>query len=214
MTSTQSTRLPAHIYYANMADEQERDPIQGGTVTRATVPMGRGFALWRRINPGLDLVYVDDAEGRPRALTPKQYAVLSLALEMIEGTGMTMRDMALVLEVAPSTVSRALTKLVAWGLIAYLVGRGRYAGLVIFRRAKDDGFDRLRKAAKQRVWRWSQYAASRISRLKINVASIYSLKEIEASGYLSVYGYVMDATLTEQLIAMERDDPWQFEPGA
>ena len=95
MTPTPSTRLPAHIFYAIMADAQERDPIQGGeTVNRATVPMGRGFALWQRMNPDAHLVWVDDMEGRPRAVTPKQAMVLAMALEMASGSkGMTMRQM-------------------------------------------------------------------------------------------------------------------------
>jgi len=153
------------------ADQYERDPIVMGS-NRATVPLGRGFALWQRMNAGQQLVWVDDAEGTPRALTPRQAKVLSLALEMIEGQGMTMRAMATALQVAPSTVSRALTKLASWGLIAYVVGRGRWAGLVIFRRAKDDGLDRFRKAAQARVRRWSEAVRRRLSRLEINVAPI------------------------------------------
>jgi DNA-binding transcriptional ArsR family regulator len=81
-----------------------------------------------------------------------------------------MRAMATALQVAPSTVSRALTKLASWGLIAYVVGRGRWGGLVIFRRAKDDGMERFRKAAQARVRRWSEAVRRRISRLEFNVA--------------------------------------------
>jgi DNA-binding transcriptional ArsR family regulator len=200
VTPTPSTHLPAHIYYAIMADARERDPIQGGeTANRATVPMGRGFALWQRMNPGEQLVWVDDAEGHPRALTPKQAMVLAAALEMANGAkGMSMRDLASALAVAPSTVSRALVKLAAWGLIGYYIGRGRWAGLVIFRRAKDDGFDRLRDAAKARVQRWKLAAQERVSRLWINVAP-YILEE-GGRGYRSHYYLATSkgATLTAQ----------------
>lgn len=192
MTLTQQTRRPERIY-ADMADRMARDPIveyQG----RATVPMGRGFA-WSRFNPGVELVYVDDAEGHPRGITPKQAAVLALAIECIDGPLLTMRGMADRLGYAPSTVSRAMTKFSAWGILAYIVGRGRWAGLVIIRRAKDDGLDRFRKAAKARVWAWKMAAERRLSLVKINVATMYPWKTIEGHGYGHVYVDVMDATL-------------------
>ena len=198
MTQTRGTDQ----YYAAMADKRERDPIvDPADQNRATVPLGRGFALWQRMNAGAQLVWVDDMDGNPRALTPKQAMVLAAALEMIEGVGLTIRGLALSLHVAPSTVSRALTKLAAWGLIAYFVGKGRFAGLVIFRRAKDDGMDRFRQAAKARVRRWSEAAQRRISRLIFNVAP-YILEE-KGRGYDSLTAYVLstsskDATLTAQ----------------
>jgi DNA-binding transcriptional regulator YhcF (GntR family) len=171
MIPMQSTHRRELIYSA-IADKMERDPVQeSGANGRATVPMGRGFALWQRMNPNLPLIYVNDAEGVPRGLTPTQVEVLTLAMEMAGGaTGLTMREMAKSLSVAPSTVSRALTKLQAWGLIAYVVGRGRWAGLVISKRVKGDGLDRFRKTAQARVRRWSEAARRRFSRLAVNVA--------------------------------------------
>jgi DNA-binding transcriptional regulator YhcF (GntR family) len=186
--------------YARQADRMGRDPVSQDH-GRATVPMGRGFGLWQRMNAGLELVYIDDAEGRPRALTPKQYAVLVMALDMIDGDMLTMRAMAAQLKVAPSTVSRALTKLAAWGIIAYVVGRGRWAGLVIIRRAKNDGLERFRKAAQTRVRNWYEAAQRRFSRSVFNVASIV---HEDHRGYDSLTRYVletqssMDATLTTQ----------------
>jgi DNA-binding MarR family transcriptional regulator len=197
----QSTRLPAHIFYSGMADRLARDPVveyQG----RATVPMGRGFALWQRMNADQQLIWIDDMEGRPRAVTPKQAAVLALALEMVDGQMLTMRAMATRLGYAPSTVSRALTKLSAWGVIAYVVGRGRFAGLVIFKRVKDDGLDRFRDAARARVRRWSEAVKRRVSRLEFNVASYILDRE---RGVDSLYYYLLSidssksATLTAQL---------------
>ena len=194
MTQMPSTRRPVDTYFAIMADGLDRDPVVTN-VNRATVPLGRGFRSWQRCNPTLQLVWVDDADGTPRALTPKQAQVLALALEMIDGVGLTMRAMAETLRVAPSTVSRALTKLASWGLIAYVVGRGRFAGLVIFRRAKGDGMERFREAAKARVRRWSQAVAERISRTKFNVASrtLEGRKGVDSLHYYFIGS--MDATL-------------------
>ena len=198
MTPTQSILRRALIYGAAY-DALQRDPVvDPAQQNRATVPLGRGFALWQRMNAGEHLVWVDDAEGTPRALTPRQAKVLAMALEMIDGVGMTMRDMAKALGVAPSTVSRALTKLAAWGLIGYFTGRGRFAGLVIFRRVKDDGLNRLREAAKARVRRWSQYARDRISRLEFNVASYYLGRESSPTRDYYLTTRYMDATLTAQ----------------
>jgi DNA-binding MarR family transcriptional regulator len=203
MTSTQSILLRERIY-SDIADRMERNPVQDPAANgRATVPMGRGFGLWQRMNPGAQLVWIDDADGRPQAITPKQKRVLVLALEMIEGgRGLTMREMAAELRMAPSTVSRALVKFSAWGLIAYIVGRGRWAGLVIFRRFKDDGRDRFRKAAKERVHRWWEAAQARLSRLKVNVASKATWTEIEAHGLGNYYFSSKDATLKQ---------PWTVE---
>ena len=206
MIQTPSTRLPAHIFYAIEADRRERDPIQGTEVTRATVPMGRGFGLWQRMNPGKALVYVDDMEGRPRALTPTQAEVASLAIELVDGEMLTMREMALRLGVSPSTVSRALAKLSAWGIIWYVVGRGRYAGLAIFRRVKGDGKDRFREAAKARVRRWSEAAKRRISRLEFNVAPYAFDRERGVDSlyyYLTSIGTYKSATLTAQPFTKE-----------
>ena len=165
---------PLDRHYAKLADKVEgRDhDVSVAYRDRLTQSEGAFGRAWVKFNPGVALVYVDDAEGRPRALTPKQYLVLTMALDMLNGLGkgVTMRAMATALQVAPSTVSRALTKLASWGLIAYVVGRGRWAGLVIFRRAKDDGLDRFRKAAQARVRRWSEAARDRVSRLGFNVA--------------------------------------------
>ena len=194
-------------HYARMADGFNRDPYGPDGGGRAVVVNGRGFKMWQRCNPGVQLVYVDDLEGRPKAVTPKQRDVLELALSMIEGEMLTMRQMAARLNVAPSTVSRAMTKLAAWGIIAYVVGRGRWAGLVIMRRAKGDGLDRFRKAARERVQRWKEAAERRVSRLQMNVAP-YLGERVRGREVDSLYYYLTsiskDATLT----------PWTFEDDA
>ena len=202
-TQMPSTRLPAHIFYAIEADKRERDPVMDpASASRATVPYGRGFALWQRMNAGAQLVWIDDMEGNPRAITPKQAQVLALALEMVEGDMLTMRGMAARLGFAPSTVSRALTKLSAWGILCYIVGRGRFAGLVIIKRTVGDGQDRFREAAKARVRRWSEAVKRRISRLEINVAP-YLLERWRGTEVDTLTQYLVHidkgATLTAQL---------------
>ncbi len=171
MTQTHYRR---DLIYSAIVDAKERDPIViASDANRATVPLGRGFALWNRMNPHQQLVWVDDVDGNPRALTPKQALVLAAALELQgNNQGVTMRDLARTLRVAPSTVSRALTKLASWGLIAYVVGRGRWAGLVIWRAVKGVD-DRYRESARARVRRWSEAVRRRISRLEINVAPYF-----------------------------------------
>lgn len=210
MILTPSTPRPTDAIYAAMWDAKERDPIQGGDATnRATVPMGRGFALWQRMNAGAQLVWIDDAEGHPRAITPTQYRVLQVALRLIpDGVpGMTMRQIAAELQVAPSTVSRALTKFVSWGLFAYVVGRGRWAGLVIFRATKDYPIDRFRKAARERVRRWKEAAERRVSRLLANVAP-YVLEE--GRGYDTLTAHVLDTTVYKGA-TLTAQRPWTPE---
>ena len=161
-------------------------------------PLTTGWAKYRRFHPDEAQVFVTDLEGKGHWISERQHKVYILALEMIEGDMLTMRAMAARLRVAPSTVSRALVKLSAWGILAYIVGRGRYAGLVIIKRARNDGLDRFRKAAKARVRAWSKAAYDRVSRLKFNVATRYTYEEVRSHGYEHVYGDVMNATLIRE----------------
>lgn len=174
-------------------DAYDRDPVFD-TFNRASVANGR-MGKWQRFNRSETLVWIDDAEGIPRALTPRQYAVMVLAMEMIDRDMLTMRQMASRLNFAPSTVSRALTKLAAWGLIAYAVGRGRWAGLVVMRRTKNDGWDAFRQAAKARIRRWSQAANRRLSRLAANVAPYLTEEGVRVFGDPSSSTNTKSATL-------------------
>ena len=195
--------------YAAQADKEEgRDHDVRNAYAGRIVPSEGAFGrAWVRFNPDVKLVYVDDAEGRPRALTPKQYEVLKLALEMIKGTGMTMREMAQRLEVSPSTVSRALTKLQSFGIIRVIVGRGRWAGLVILRAAQNDGMERFRKAAKERVRRWKEAADKRVSRLWINVAPY--IQRGEGNDYVSQWEVSLLTTNKGATLTAQR--PWTPE---
>ena len=154
---------------------------------------------WQRMNRGMQLVYVDDFEGNPRALTPRQVEVYQLARTMIEGEMLTMRQMAQRLGVSPSTVSRALGKLSAWGILVYIVGRGRWAGLVIMKYARDGGhMDYMRRLAKDRIRRWKEAADRRLSRLALNVAPYLLDEGVSVLGTTNTSNSSKGATLTVQ----------------
>jgi len=185
--------------------ESDRDPTsfdQG----RATVPMGRGFAMWRRFHFADALVSVTDDKGREWFLTPKQAAVYDLARTYIENGTTRIRSMALELGFSPSTVSRALVKLQAIGLLAVVVGRGCYGGVIVIGRVANDGLERFREVAKAKLRAWRKAAEDRVSRLKNNVATYYPWKTIEDHGYGNVYGDVMVATLKREWAWEEIDE--------
>jgi len=174
-----------------MADKLARDPVveyQG----RATVPMGRGFALYKRFNRE-DVVWVETPEGKPAWITRKQANLLDLALSYIDNGRATIRSLALELKCSPSTVSRGLVKLASLGLLVALTGRGRYAGLLIFRLPRDGSMGRFREAAKAKVRHWREVAERRISRLQRNVAS-YILEGDRGNDSLNQYLELVTST--------------------
>lgn len=183
--------------YAGQYEARQRDPIID-RVNRASVANGR-MSRWERFNRGQTLVAVCDNEGNARYLTPKQAEIASMANGMVDGEMLTMREMAKRLNVAPSTVSRALAKLMAWGILVYMVGRGRFAGLVIVKYVRDGGFlDWKRKQAKERIRRWYESSQRRISRLAFNVAPYFHRGEEGVTEYLSTSTRYKGATLTLQ----------------
>jgi hypothetical protein len=188
--------------YAGMADKRERDPIsedQG----RATVPMGLGFK-WRRFHKGEGTVWVENIDGRMIELTRTQASVLDIVRSSSDSGPITMTSIARALSVHTSTISRAMVKLASFGLIAYLIGRGRYAGMVIIGRVKNDGLDRFRDAAIAKVRAMSQAAQRRLSRLQVNVAS-YILEGDRGRDslyqYLELVTNTKDATLNREWTA-------------
>lgn len=183
--------------YGEAYEARQRDPVVD-YANLASVANGR-MNKWQRMNQGQQLVYVDDFEGNPRALTPRQVEVYQLARTMIEGEFLTMRAMAQRLGVSPSTVSRAMAKLSAWGILVYIVGRGRWAGLVIIKYVRDGGhLDYLRRLAKDRVRRWKEAADRRLSRLALNVAPYISEEGVRVLGDGSSSTTTKGATLTVQ----------------
>ena len=156
--------------YAREADKQDRDPYGPDGGGRATVVNGRGFNLYKRFNPDAQYVTVTLANGKTYELTRTQANVYDLARTYIDGKATTMREMAAILGVAASTVWRALVKLTALGLIAYISARGHYGGTYLFSRGHNDGLERLEKAAKAKVHKWSEATKARFSRLVDSVA--------------------------------------------
>jgi predicted transcriptional regulator len=144
-------------------------------------------------------------DGRMVGMTPWQNKVYQLAMTYVDHGTVTMRSMAMTLKCSPSTVSRALVKLMSWGLIGYMTGRGRYAGALIFRMTKGDPFQRFRDAAKARVRQWSEAAQRRVSRLAINVAPYILEKE---RGVDSLYYYLTSITSTKDATLSR---PWTAE---
>lgn len=158
--------------YAASADSMERDPYGPDGGGRAVVVNGRGWAKYRRFHPGEAFVSVHDDNGREWYLTSRQALVFDFLRTYIDRGTITMRQTALELKMAPSTVSRAVTKLQAIGILQVIVGRGRYAGMLIVAGVTGDYFAHLRALAKARVRAWSEAAQRRISRLRSNVAPL------------------------------------------
>lgn len=186
-------------HYASQADAKERDPYGPDGSGRATVVNGRGFR-WTRFHAASELVYVTTLDGRLVGMTPWQARVFDVARTYCDNGTVTIRALAKELGCAPSTVSRALVKLMSWGLLGYVSGRGRYAGSLIFRMHKGDGLDRFRQAAKAKVRQWSQAAQRRLSRLEFNVAPYFLERGRERNtltDYLSNLTTVKGATLKE-----------------
>lgn len=179
--------------YGDIADRMERDPISED-LGRATVPMGRGFKRWTRFYGEADLTWVQTPDGKMVGLTPWQNKVYQRAVTFIDNGTITIRGLAVMLGCAPSTVSRALVKLMAWGLLGTITGKGRYAGMVIFSMTNDGTFQRLRDAAKAKVRAWSQAAQQRLSRLQANVAP-YALEG--ERGVDSLYYYLTSISITK-----------------
>ena len=159
-------------HYARMADGFNRDPYGPDGGGRATVVNGRGFQLYKRFNPQAQYVVVTTLDGKMVELTRKQADVLDLARTYIDGEAITMRQLADILKVAPSTVWRALVKLTSLGLIAYITSRGHYGGTFIFSRGKNDRLEYLQRAAKDKVRKWQLATQARFSRLVESVAPI------------------------------------------
>lgn len=189
-----SSRRVLRQYHEGGFDKTRTDFV----TSDGLMPMTNGWIKYRRFKPDAVAVFVEDMEGRGHWITETQARVMNLAIAMIDGEFLTMRAMAARLNVAPSTVSRALTRLAAWGLLAYIVGRGRWAGLVIIKRAKGDGLDRFRQAAKARVKRWYEGAQRRLSRLAVNVAPYITEEGVRVLGDTRSTTSNKGATLTAQ----------------
>lgn len=171
--------------YARQADKLERDPYGPDGSGRAVVVNGRGFK-WARFHQGETLTWVTGLDGRMVALTPTQLSVYLLCRDHFDQS-VTMTSMANTLHVSVSTVSRALVKLMSFGLITFLTERGRSARTFVSRAFKEDGRDYLRAKAKAKIRHWSEVAQRRISRLQRNLAPYFLEGEVVRNDSLGKY---------------------------
>lgn len=141
-------------------------------------PMSKG---WQRYRPNQPII----VEGE-NWYTEIQYRLRRFA-DTHEGERFTVREMAESLGCAPSTVTRALTKLAALKLIAFDVVKGRYGGVTFLSTAWADLKARSRQAwariADERRKVWDRYVR-RLDR------SLYWWAGVNVASYTD-----MDATL-------------------
>jgi len=103
-------------------------------------------------------------------LTRVQLDIYQMALTFVDNGTTSIRAIAKALDKSPSTVSRAIVKLVAFGLLIAVKSLGRYAAMLILRVPTDGTLGRYRKAAKAKMQAWKMAAERRVSRLSFNVA--------------------------------------------
>lgn len=199
MTADAARFLSREQHYGNMADARARafyrDPvITPGDHGRADVANGKR-GRWGRYNDPATLVWVETLDGRMVALTRNQANVYGEARRLSgRAIRVTMRELAGVLQVAPSTVYRAAVRLQALGLIAYQSNRGRLGGSMFILREAKDGLEWAQEAAKAMLRRWWKASEERISRLRGNVASCFPGRERE------LYEYRYSSSRTERNI--------------
>lgn len=170
--------------YANHPQAWERDPIiTPGAHGRADVANGKR-GRWGRYNDPSTLVWVTTLDGRMVALTRNQANVYGEARRLSgRAIRVTMRELADLLKVAPSTVYRAAIRLQALGLIAYQSNRGRLGGSMFILREAKDGLEWAQELAKATLRKWWKASEERISRLRRNVASCFPGRDRELYQY-------------------------------
>jgi len=107
------------------------------------MPMSSG---WARYHPTVALLPVRDGFGNTVLLTPNQHRILIVG-RSLEGEKVSAGTIAASIGVATSTVTRALTRLAAYGLVAYDTAKGRYGGITFIATAWAD-----LKARSKRAW--------------------------------------------------------------
>jgi hypothetical protein len=144
-------------YYTRQAEAERARRHRDFQQSDGLMPLTMG---WARYHPCASLVIVSDGFGRQRALTPIQHRVMVVA-RMHEGETVKATMIADSIGVATSTVTRALVRLAAFGLVAYDIVKGRYGGISILKRAWADLRTRSRtawgKLKGERVKAWDRY---------------------------------------------------------
>lgn len=163
---------------------------------------------WLKFKPTEKLRWIDDADGKPRWITPKQAELIDYLRSLPDGTRIVMREVGEEVGMAASSVSRAMVKFASFGRLHYRTGRGRYTGTIVWQGLVDVApavAKRLREAAKAKIRAWAKAASDRVSRLRFNVASTESWKDIEAHHLENHFYLSMVATLKE---------PWEIAEDA
>lgn len=181
-------------HYARMADSRQRAEDRMGHVYGGDVAI-TGLRAFIRYHP--DARQDVPIAGRVRSLTHNQVRMLGL-FSRIELTRehTTIRAMAREANVCPSTVSRFMLKVQAWGAYAIDVSRGRYGGVTIRRRQLGDQLADYATRAWERIKRAADRAA-------FNVASRLLRRETAPEDGTDTDNSYMDATLNEAWDAAE-----------
>lgn len=166
-------------HYAGMADHERVRRARQSQTSDGLHPMTKG---WERYRPDVIPVPIRDAWGNVRLVTPNQAQVLAVA-RTHEGETIRATVIASSLGVATSTVTRALVRLAAYGLVAYDTVRGRFGGITFLSTAWADIRMRSRSAwsriRDERGKAWQRYLRKLDTSLywwsgldaKVNVAS-------------------------------------------
>lgn len=185
--------------YVRDAEKMDREHIVTN-INRASVPVSQGWAMYKRFNVDTEYVTVITLQGKAVELTRTQANVLDVARTYIDQR-ISMAVIADELKVARSTVWRALVKLSSYGLIGYMTARGYKHGTIILSRGKNDGLDRLQRAAQATVRKWSEATRARFARMKASVAPM-----IHGRGRDTLYYYFSPVVATQQWTAEDMRD--------
>lgn len=134
-----------HDYYAREADRIARGPqTYGGNAAVASL---RTFRRYHK-DATVDFVSTD---GVLHWMTHKQMRVHGILARLaVSGSPSTVRAIAAEARACPSTVSRAILKLQAWGEYAVDIKRGRYGGVRVWK-VISDRFADYARAARQKL---------------------------------------------------------------
>lgn len=182
-------------YYANLSDRLDRiaatkPQAYGGDASIAGL---RCFIRYHK-----DARQDVQINGRTRSLTHKQVRMHGLMARLaVSGDFATITALAGEALVAPSTLSRFILKLQAWGEYAVDVRRGRHGGIRVRRRWLGDGLAMYAERAWQRI-------KEAVSRTKRNVASLFPGPDQQPDGDVTSTYLYMDATFIEDR-RIERD---------
>lgn len=157
-------------------------------------PMTKGWAAYNRA-----IVPVVDQYGKEHLITEKTFKVYMNALSRItrDDTSTTLREMATEIGVCAQTVSNALRRFMAWGILGYGSVRGKYGGLILFARHKGDGLERYVRLAWESIRAAWDRKTGRI-RAQSNVQTYPQTETVRSD----VYGYVYRVDIKKR----ERDD--------